>query len=114
LQAGRFDFGLAKLAESVPRKATQGSEERVPSADQDMPTGSVDTGQLTRPDAMMGTAVYISPEQIGGEEVDARTDLFSFGLVPYEMATGRKAFSGNTTALIFQAILADEPRPPLK
>ncbi len=98
-----LDFGLAKLAPTV----------RQPSA-QDIPTAAVDPEHLTSAGVAMGTIAYMSPEQARGEKLDARTDLFSFGAVLYEMATGRPAFARTTAALIFQAILDRTPTSPLR
>src|SRR6516225_10218157 len=109
-QAKILDFGLAKLtvgAGLAPPRAPQG----VPL--QDKPTASaIDPEHLTIPGAVMGTVAYMSPEQARGEEVDARTDLFSLGAVLYEMATAAPAFSGTTLAAIFAAILKDDPPRP--
>jgi eukaryotic-like serine/threonine-protein kinase len=102
-QAKVLDFGLAKL---IP----VGSKETVTSGGE---TVSVDVN-LTSPGTALGTVAYMSPEQVRGENLDARTDLFSFGLVLYEMATGRQAFSGNTSGVIFNAILEKEPAPVLR
>ena len=107
-----LDFGLAKLvhveAGPRPHRGPQG----VPP--QDTPTASLDLDVLTSPGTALGTVAYMSPEQARGEKTDARTDLFSFGTVLYEMATGRMAFSGNTTTVIFHAILAETPASPLR
>ncbi len=96
-----LDFGLAKLLE-------RGDEDQVavrlstpPAAS---PAGS-GTSHITRTGSAMGTAGYMSPEQVRGEQLDARTDLFSFGLVVYEMAAGRRAFSGDTAEVVHEAIL---------
>ena len=95
-----LDFGLAKLTVA----ATGTSEDTSGS-----PTVDTAEALLTSPGTALGTVAYMSPEQVRGEPLDARTDLFSFGLVLYEMATGRQAFNGNTTGVIQEAILNREP-----
>ena len=113
-QAKILDFGLAKLtslvAAGLPRQIEDGG---VKPPLQHTPMLSNDPEGLSRPGMAMGTVAYMSPEQARGERVDARTDLFSFGSVLYEMATGRQAFSGNTSAVIFGALLHEAPTPPL-
>ena len=117
-QAKILDFGLAKFTVGAglappraPQKPALSAAKGVPL--QDKPTATVDREHLTIPGAAMGTVAYMSPEQARAEEVDARSDLFSFGAVLYEMATGRMAFSGNSTALIFEAILNRAPVSPM-
>jgi serine/threonine protein kinase/Tol biopolymer transport system component len=106
-QAKVLDFGLAKLAPKARRVAeTVGYSA--------LPTASIEPEQLTSPGEVMGTIAYMSPEQARGEELDARTDLFSFGAVLYEMATGRPAFSGATTAVIHDAVLNRAPASPVR
>jgi len=101
-QAKLLDFGLAKLApDGNIAGATVGSFEGITTEE-----------ALTSPGVAMGTVAYMSPEQARGEELDARTDLFSFGAVLYEMATGRVAFPGPTSAVIFHAILERTPPNP--
>ncbi len=101
-QVKLMDFGLAKLApDGNVAGATVGSLEGITTEE-----------ALTSPGVAMGTVAYMSPEQARGEEQDARTDLFSFGAVLYEMATGRVAFPGPTSAVIFHAILERTPPNP--
>jgi len=98
-----LDFGLAKLAPETGQVASSGS-----------PTLTQNEAQLTSPGVAVGTIAYMSPEQASGEELDPRTDLFSFGAVLYEMATGLPAFSGNTSALVFDSILHQAPPSPVR
>jgi tetratricopeptide (TPR) repeat protein/predicted Ser/Thr protein kinase len=94
-----LDFGLAKVAQAGMSSQSSSDE-------------TFTAGDLTGAGVTMGTAAYMSPEQARGEPLDGRTDLFSFGLVLYEMATGCQAFSGKTSALLFDAILHGQPTPP--
>jgi Tol biopolymer transport system component len=101
-EAKILDFGLAKLTHA----------EDVESVAHPEITAGADTHlTLTRTGVVLGTAAYMSPEQVRGEKLDGRTDLFSFGLVLYEMATGQQAFSGDTAAMLHEAILTRTPAP---
>ncbi|MGB9446526.1 MAG: serine/threonine-protein kinase, partial [Candidatus Acidiferrum sp.] len=107
-QAKVLDFGLAKV--SPARRV----DETIAGRESPMET-QVDSGaDLTSPGSSVGTIAYMSPEQARGEELGARTDLFSFGVVLYEMATGTVPFPGNTTAVIFNGILNTSPPPASK
>lgn len=102
-QSKILDFGLAKV---LPKRVVEDPAITEPTADPE--------DALTSPGMAIGTVAYMSPEQVRGEKLDARSDLFSFGVVLYEMATGRMAFPGNTCGVIFEAILNRAPVPPMQ
>ena len=116
-----LDFGLAKLVAGQADEEKEGAEESPvthPPAGEGQPPSENDDGHpprlqadLTRTGTTAGTAAYMSPEQVRKEKLDARTDLFSFGLVLYEMVSGRRAFDGETIADVNDAILSQTPAP---
>jgi len=101
-----LDFGLAKVTPATS------SSSRIAAANTE--TGMVDEQHLTSPGAALGTVAYMSPEQVRAKELDARTDLFSFGVVLYEMATGALPFRGESSGVIFDGIMNRAPLSPLR
>ncbi|HSY93480.1 MAG TPA: protein kinase [Candidatus Binatus sp.] len=101
-----LDFGLAKVTSPT------GSSSQIAAAN--TLTGTLDEPHLTSPGTALGTVAYMSPEQVRGKDLDARTDLFSFGAVLYEMATGLLPFRGDTSGIIFEAVLNRAPVSPTR
>ena len=101
-----LDFGLAKIATAISSSSNIASANTM--------TGTIDEQHLTSPGSTLGTVAYMSPEQVRAKELDARSDLFSFGAVLYEMATGMLPFRGESSGVIFEAILNRAPVSPLR
>src|SRR5216684_1891739 len=101
-----LDFGLAKVAPA------RSSSSQIASANTE--TRTIDEQHLTSPGSTLGTVAYMSPEQVRAKELDSRTDLFSFGAVLYEMATGTLPFRGESTGMIFDSIMNRVPVPPVR
>jgi eukaryotic-like serine/threonine-protein kinase len=99
-----LDFGLAKVMAQKADPITMGATA----------SAGVNDGDLTSPGSTLGTVAYMSPEQVRGKDLDGRTDIFSFGFVLYEMATGVLPFRGGTSGLVFEAILNREPADPVR
>jgi eukaryotic-like serine/threonine-protein kinase len=100
-----LDFGLAKITSPVPHRLAEYAFRTV---------SEVDYGHLTSPGAALGTIAYMSPEQVRAQQLDARTDLFSFGIVLYQMATGKLPFRGDSSAVIFDGIMNRMPVDPVR
>ena len=101
-----LDFGLAKVTEDRARRVERSGRREAET--------ELAPEQLTTPGTAMGTIAYMSPEQVHGEELDERTDLFSLGVVLYEMATGKQPFQGKTAGAIFDLILNRAPTAPVR
>src|SRR5215469_11903174 len=111
--AKMLDFGLAKQVSRFSTSSLSATNASAGTMSGDT-LGGVSAADLTSPGTALGTVAYMSPEQVRGKELDARTDLFSFGVVLYEMATGSLPFRGETSAIITEAILNRAPITPLR